>query len=121
MKSTWWLLIVTIVIVALLALYWQGQQPKLYRLWVVNNSDVAADQVSLLGSGVTLESTMSLAAGKSSELAVQLRGQGELRLLVRQGLNRIDTLLVRDVSQLDVYRKRLNIEVGNRYLLGEME
>ena len=104
---------------AIIALwFWHYRSPNDYLLTVVNNSDQLVDQVSVFGNGtVEVTSVNELPPGMLAQLTVELKKNGELRIGVLQGLNRIDTLIAKDVGLMTSFTQGLDIQQNNRYLL----
>ena len=99
-------------------LIWRWQQPVYYQLQVVNNSPAPVDQVRLFGRGVVEEDALfSLLPGTTAMLTIELADSGDLRFEVAQGLNRIDTFIVRDIDQLTQRQQRLEINANNRFII----
>lgn len=111
--------IVTLVIGGLLAALWQTQQPRLYRLQVVNNSDLMIDQVQVMGSALVASNRLvSVAPGEKGLLEVQLSGDGQLRFEVVQQGTKIDMLVVKNGSPAH-WVQSLSVENQRRFLLSE--
>jgi hypothetical protein len=111
-----WLLILALMVVALIL--WYPRQPVVYQLHVTNNSGQVVERVSLLDSGVVAEVAIDhLGSGETASLHASLKAQGVLRFQVEQGLNRLDGILEKDVSQLKHQQQFLVIHPNNRLLV----
>lgn len=104
-----------IVIVSLII--WQANQPKLYRLQVVNNSDLMIDQVRVLGSALVSSNTLlDLLPGSHGLLEIQLNSGGQLRFEVAQQGTKVDMIVVKNGNPKD-WVQSLSVENNRRFLL----
>lgn len=113
------LMLAVIVVVALLFAIWWVQQPKLYRLQVVNNSDLMIDQARVLGSALVTSNTLvNLPPGSYGLLKAQLSGEGQLRFEISQQGTKVDMLVVKKGSP-EHWVQSLSVENKRRFLLSE--
>lgn len=109
-----------LVLIFVLFFFWL-QSPRTYQLQVNNQSSQTVDLFQLFGSGVTLPAMVEqIKADDSALLTVELLQSGELRFESVSGLNRIDTLIVDDVDELESDRQNLTISNGNRFVFSNL-
>jgi hypothetical protein len=114
-------LTIALVIALAAALWWRASQPSYFHLQVVNQSEQPVQHVLVGGSGVLQsQSIENLLAGRTAQLSVELVGGGELRVVVSQGLNRIDSLLAKDVGSQGS-QQRLTIYADNRFIFSAQD
>ena len=100
---------------------WYLQGPASYQFVVNNLSGEVIDRVSLMDSAVAqVVSKEMLQPGETVRLEVELLKEGVLRFQVERGLNRLDGILAKDVSQLNSYQKQLDIHPNNRLVLSDI-
>ena len=117
MSKRWVGCFLLLVIALAVTLWWRDQQSGYFYLQVVNQSGQPVQQVLVGGSGVLhSQSIESLQAGGAAQLTVQLADNGGLRVVVSQGLNRIDSLLAKDVGLQKLRRQQLTIYADNRFI-----
>jgi hypothetical protein len=125
--SKGWVGCLLLLVIALaVVLWWRDQQPGYFYLKVVNQSGQPVQQVLVGGSGALhSQSIEKLLAGATGQLAVELANSGELRVVVSQGLNRIDSLLVKDVGHLkqqpQQQSQQLTIYADNRFIFSAQD
>jgi hypothetical protein len=119
MKKQWIPIMVALIVVGglLWGIAWRQSQPIQYFLLIKNLSDKPISQFQLFGPGVlTAAQVTNVLMGDEVTVSVTLQSQGEMRFEVVQGLNKIDTLLVEDVGQLERYSNRLEVYKNNRFI-----
>ena len=125
-------IIIAVVALCLLAvlftvLWLVNPAPAQFQLLVINNSSLPVDRVHLFGSGIEGESLdvegrstlVNLAAGNRGILEVLIADKGELRFKVQRGLNKIDSIIAKDVAALAGSSKTLTIHLGNRFIISD--
>lgn len=111
--------LLVLVVGGLFIAVWQALQPKLYRLQVINNSDLMIDQVRLIGSALVASNTLvNLAPGDKGLLEAELSGDGQLRFEVIQQGTKVDLLVVKNGSPTH-WVQSLSVEKQRRFLLTE--
>ena len=107
------------VVSLLLAALWQAWQPKVYRLQVINRSDLMVDQARVMGSALLASNSLTqLQPGDSGLLEAQLHNSGELRFEVTQQGIIVDLLVVKDGTP-EHWQQTLHVENQRRFLLSE--
>lgn len=91
-----------------------------YELLIINNSQTPIKEVQLWGQGVEeIDSAHQIKPGEQAYLTVRLRGVGELRFLVYQGVSRIDALIINNVADLRVNKQSLTVDDNQHFILGD--
>lgn len=116
MSKRWLGSIVLLAIVVAAVIWWRNQQPVYFSLQVDNQSGQPVQQVLVSGSGVVQGNSIdSLQHGARAQLQVELADAGEVRIVVSQGWNRIDSLLAKDVGNFE-RNQQLTIYADNRFI-----
>lgn len=115
-----WLKVLVVGVMAIVAVWlvWDSTRPLVYQLNVVNNSQQVVHRLRLLGDGVVTEQLVeSIAPGHNVVLKATLNRRGDLRFEVHQGLNRVDSIIVADVNNIEHLQQQLTVGPGNRYII----
>jgi hypothetical protein len=113
-------LLLSLVLIAMLAVVWFQQKPQQFTLYIDNQSGKTIDKVSLLDSAVVQPVYIEkLEYQQQYQLQATLQKEGVLRFQVEQGLNRLDGILAKNVDQLEKSSKVLTIEPNNRLMLSD--
>lgn len=109
-----------VISVLIIIVFFYFSEVKTFRLVVINNSLERIDQVRLFGSAVAKQRHIeAMLPGVRSELVVTLHSQGGLQFEVSQGLNRIDSYIEADVTNIKQFKQLLRVESDYRYIISD--
>lgn len=100
-------------------MWWSGR-PAMYKLTIINASNIVVDSVAFVGSGVSSPAGIALLRpGDTDYLEAEVQRQGELRIQISQSGYQIDSLIKKTSAPLDAEQQRLTIHAGNRYIFSQ--
>lgn len=115
-------LALAVAIVAGVALVYLSQQFPTYQLDISNESDAKIHQVSVFGMGVNKPiKIVDVEANQLASIVVYLKERGDLRFSVQWGSNKLDQLIIRDVSMLKNTQQWLTVYPSNRFIINNVD